>query len=242
MVGDPEPSDVPLRFPGLTNSVTAVERGFVGLRVWWHQWWLRLSILVLAIVVWVLLSLWWFVGERSDSDGSNLISFFDSLVGIASVFLGGAVTIATAYSAGRVADTVALTREREEADRIERKKGRVEALVGASLEAATYGLWMAEIQRRGLKTWRRFIPESEVQRQFAIVSWRQLSAATVAASKALERLRYEHPDLAALAGGHFDLVVELQQAAFEGDSEYLHASAQKIRESADKLWDNVAAG
>lgn len=206
-------------------------------RGWSRRWPLILST-AWALVVTGFVGLWWFVGERT-SENDFLIRFFDSLVGIGSFSLAGAITIATIYSATRSGHAVKLTEAREASARVEKKKGRINALVGASLEAASYGLWMAEIQRRGLKPWRRFIPESEIQRQFAIVSWRQLSAAAVAASKALEQIRYEDPDLLDLAGDHFDVVVELQQAAFEGDPEYLQTSARRIRESADRLWAAV---
>lgn len=142
------------------------------------------------------MSFWWFVGERTQTGEETLIRFFDSLVGIASIFLAGAVTIATCYSASRAARAVELAQESQAAERAEKKKGRVDALVAASLEVGAYGAWMAQVQHRGLKTWRRLLPEPVVQRELGIASWRRLSSAAVAASKALERFRYEDPDVA----------------------------------------------
>lgn len=215
------------------------DRTIVALKGWWRDWWLRVSILLLLAVVGLLLSLWWFVGERTGTGGDVLLRFFDSLVGIAAVCFGGAVTIATIYSATRVARGVALTEQRECAERLERRKARLEALVGATLEAGWYAGSIAELQHRGLKRWRRLVPESVAEREFTLAAWRHVSSAGVSASKALERIRFEDPDIAAVAGEHYDLLLNLQALAFEGRIEDLQEQAERIRVSADALWRAV---
>lgn len=227
-------------FRRLTAAEAAVEATALWVKRWWQRWWLRLSIGVLLAGVWLLLGLWWFVGKRAAADGPTLISFLDSLVGIGSIALAGSVTIATAYSASLVARTVRMSEDRHSDERSERRMGRVEALVGASLEAGAHASWLAEVQKRGMSPWGRWIPQPAVEREVVLSSWRQLTDAAVAASKALERIRYDHPDLAELAGKHFDLVVELQRIAGRGDADALQAHAARIRGSADSLWDTVA--
>lgn len=223
------------RFPLVAKLVRLVEGG----RAWWRDWWLRLSILFLFAQVGFLLNMWWFVGERTASGEDALIRFFDSLVGIASVFLAGAVTIATCYSASRAARALDLTEDLQAAERTSERKGRINALVGAGLEVAAYGAWMAELQDEGRKISHRLLPEPVAQRELVIASWRQLSDSAVAASKALERIRYDDPDLFHLGGFHYDLVLDLQRAAFAGDSDTLQNRAADIRSSADALWSAI---
>lgn len=228
-----------LRFPRRAKVVAVMDDGVSAARQWWSTWWLPLSVFMLLAVVGFLFNFWWLVGQQTDSDGDALIRFFDSLVGIAAVFFGGSVTIATIYSATRSARAVKMAEERAQADRLAGKKGRLDALIGASLEVGAYGAWMAEIQFRSRKVSNRLFPEPMTQRELVLASWRQLSAAAVAASKALERIRYEDPDVFELAGRHYDLVTELQQAAFEGEPDRLQEQAANIRTSADELWAGI---
>lgn len=220
----------------LKRFVSVADDGAARVRLWWGRWWAVLVSTGWIFVVTGFLGLWWFVGGKTTSEDGVLITFLDSLVGIGSFALAGAVAIATIYSATRVAQGVRLAQEREATQELNQKRGRLEALIGASLEVGAYGASMGEIQRRGLRTWRRFLPEPVAQRELAVSSWRQLSSGAVAASKALERIRYEDPDLLDLAGRHYDLVVELQQAAFDGDLQRLEDCAARIRASADELW------
>ena len=223
----------------LTRIVDLWDRSLLALKTWWRAWWLRLSIFLLLAVVALLLNLWWFVGTRTGTGGATLIVFFDSLVGIGSVFLGGAVTIATAYSASRAARAVELTEERRLIEEDAQKRGRVDALIAASLEAGAYAGWTAHLQQRGLMTWRRFLPEPVAQRKLTLESWRQLSSAVVSASKALERIRYEDPELADRAASHYALVADLHESALKGKIEELNLQGARIRESADELWKAV---
>ncbi len=111
------------RFPLVAKLVRLVEGGRFAVRGWWRDWWLRLSILFLFAQVGFLLNMWWFVGERTASGEDALIRFFDSLVGIASVFLAGAVTIATCYSASRAARALDLTQDLQAAERTSERRG-----------------------------------------------------------------------------------------------------------------------
>ncbi len=88
--------------------------------------------------------------------------------------------------------------------------------MGAGLEVAAYGAWMAELQDEGRKISHRLLPEPVAQRELVIASWRQLSDSAVAASKALERIRYDDPDLFDLGDFHYDLVLDLQRARLRG--------------------------
>lgn len=165
----------------------------------------------------------------------------DGWISFSQILLAAVIAWATVFYARRTKDMVDLMVQREAAAESEARIARVEALAGASLEAAGYGGWMVEAQHRGLHTWRKFLPEPAAQTEIVLVAWRQLSAAVIAAARALERIRYNDSDLAKPAADHFALVVQLQLRASEGRVEEMSGLVERIRSSADELWQRVSS-
>ncbi len=192
--------------------------------------------IVLLIVVGVSM------GSRPAAGTEDLTNQLQVLVGVAQVFLAFVVAVATLYHVRRNSEMVDLMRNQDQDDIAKERRARVDALIGASFEVAGYAGWMAESQRSGLKTWRKWVPEPIAQREILVVCWRQLSASTISVSKALERIRFEDGDLAELAGHHFDLVLELQQSAAQGDVDHIEVQVAEIRRSADALWAELESG
>lgn len=122
-------------------------------------------------------------------------------------------------------------RQQRQAERV----GRAQVFAGLCVEAAGYAGVIVEIQRRGLKTWHKFVPEPVVTREFLLQAVPQLNSAVTAVSKALEQLRFSEPDLEEPAGALFDAVMDVYSHSLAGDATEIEVIAARIRQLADDL-------
>lgn len=210
-------------------------------------WRTRLLWPVITLAVFTILALawlWWsVVGSRLPNEVEPYAAFLDGLVGIIGLLVAMSVSGATIYYAKRTGDMVRLMEERDAVTRQRDRDGVVLAFIGAATETAGYAGWLGGLQRFGLKWYRRGPLESPAQREFLIAAWKPLAAAAGRVSAALERVRYETPDLEPQASAIFDAVMEAVHLASEGESEEdLLRAAATIRERADRLRQATVEG
>lgn len=204
-------------------------------------WLTRRWIWIVAVVAgtWVVLLglLAWRFAGRPVKGTEGLIAQLDILVGVSQVGLALMVALATIHHARVASQMFESLRQREADDRRRERIGIVHAYVGSAIEATGYLGAIAQIQRRGLRTWRRWFPESEATRRFLLSGWEQLADSVAHVSKGLERLRYSEPDLVPSAELLFDVVLDLQRKALDGRIDELQEKAARVRQIAPDLRD-----
>ena len=203
--------------------------------VWTGRRWLLFFAVALVGAVWVLGNMSWDLAGKPVEGTEALLAQLQGLLTTAEFALAAAVGLGVLYQAQQTGRTVRLMEHKEKQQRLRERRGAAQAFAGICIEAAGYAGMIAEVQRRGLKTWRRYLPEDEATRQFLFQAFPQLNTALAAASKGLEQLRFSEPDLDAEAGALFDAVMEIYNYSTSGNTEEIEPAAQRIRQLADDL-------
>lgn len=199
-------------------------------RVWFP------ALAVVAAVWLIILGLvaWRFAGERVN-DVRGLFDQVDMLVGVSQAGLAFMVALAAIQQARIASRTARLMHVRDEQERMRERLGVVHAYVGSAIEVTAYAGAMAEVQRRGLRTWRRLVFASRTAEQIRLTAWRLITDAVAASAKGLELVRYSEPDLEGPAEELFGVVLTIHDLAMEGRSDMIQAEAERIRDMASEL-------
>lgn len=177
----------------------------------------------------------WDIASKPVEGAEGLIAQMGMLIAISQALLGLVVAVSTIYYAKRTGEMVDLMNRRELFERSEKREGAVLALTGSAMEVAGYAGGLAQMQRFGLRWYRRLVRESPAQRDFLVASWKQLSNSVARVTVAVERLRVVAPDLSDPAEELLDSVMETLRLATIGEVGKLQSQAAVIRDKADLL-------
>lgn len=201
----------------------------------WRSKWFVIVALIAGWLVWILSSVTWRVVGEPVPDTAGRLAQMQTLI---AMFQAAVTTVAVlaAVHSNRTSLTIARdARTREDRALRNERVGRVNDLVGSSLEAAGQAGVLATFQDLGLHSWRRWLPESPAQRDLAVAAWKAFVEAVARASKAVERIRYDDPDLITPAENLFDVVLKMQVVATEGEVARLMDLAREVRSHANQL-------
>lgn len=213
-----------------------VSRGWLtSLGRWFRDWWIW--ILGISVGLWVALQMIvvWRIGSKPVLGTEGLISQMDMVIGSTQMILAFVVAIAAMNSTRHASRMAMLAIEQDTQTKIRERTHAIDAAIGFAYESAAYAGSLAELQRVGLKWYRRWLPDSRAQLEFSVSISRQLMESVAAAVKAADRLRYSFPDLAPQAVVLSEAVDECLRLSSRGEAEGLLSQAATIRDVAEEL-------
>ena len=136
---------------------SAMIRAVLTLGTWIGRiWFAFLAVVAGAWLIVLGLVAWRFAGQRVD-DVSGLFEQLDMLVGVSQAGLAFMVALAAIQQARIAGRSTRLMQVRDEQERARERAGVVHAYVGSAIEVAAYAATVSEVQRTGLRTWRRLL-------------------------------------------------------------------------------------
>ncbi|HEX2058179.1 MAG TPA: hypothetical protein VHI71_07395 [Actinomycetota bacterium] len=199
---------------------------------WWQRWWIWVITLPLAGWCFIVMALTWKYAGQPVAEVSDLFSQMQMLITATQAVIAFAVGIAVMYSSKTAADAVRQTRQRDLDEAHRACIGRALAFTGAAVEVAFHGGMFATAQRSGLK---RRLTSPRVEEEVRLMAWKDLSAASSAAAKALQHLRYVDDDFLDSAEDLFALIGEIVQDASAGEIEAVESKAALVASGARDL-------
>ena len=204
------------------------------LQVWWRSDWIWVAGLLLAAPVFVVAWVAWQLAQKPVVGTEGLILQEQMLIAVVQSLLAYAVAM-SALSSVRLAQRANAEEKRRQ------RRALCSALVGSAIECLHHAGSVANLQGMNLRWPGKHLPDTKAQASFAVKGWQLMSVSAAAASKNVEQMRYEEPDLLLLALDLFDEIGLAVESATHGRTDEVLDIARKVRQKANRLHTAVQA-